>query len=383
MPSNISRPVNVSPLQAAFPIVDPKTGRATETFQRYLLRMWERTGGFSDEFFELLTVANLGTIQGLIATGQNEALARALGDVAAQGKLNQIDKLAAQLESLQRQFNTLQGVSTSALAPVGRTRLITLEADDTYYVGADVKALEVFVLGGGGGGGNGSLGAGAGGSGGGGGGGGGFSYTYLNPLYLPNTIAVTVGAGGLGGAGTFSGAGDPGGASSFGPYVYANGGNGGALGGVATGAGGAATTAYGNLYRGGAGGTGQLANGDSALNDQLGAPGGGGGGGYNNGSGGAGAAGASRATTSSGGGGAGGAAASTGDPGASVGDSNVYLAPGWGGGGGGGGLVDAGGNGGDGVIGAGGGGGGGAVTLGTVGAGGNGGDGRVWIVEHL
>ena len=167
----VSRPVDVSPPQNAFPVVDPTTGRATPTFQRFLLNLWERTGGFTDEFFAILSVANLGQIQGLIATGQTEALARSLGDVALQGRLDGIDRLSGQLEALQRQFGALQGVSTSALSPKPQTRVIIFDEDDTYSAGSDVRSIDVYVIGGGGGGGRGSLIHPGGGGGGGGGGG--------------------------------------------------------------------------------------------------------------------------------------------------------------------------------------------------------------------
>jgi hypothetical protein len=377
----VVRPVDVSPPQTAFPVVDPATGRATQTFQRFLLNMWERTGGFTDEFFEILTVANLGTIQGLIATSQNEALARTLGDVAAQGRLDGIDRLSGQLEALQRQFGALQGVSTSALSPKPQTRVIIFDDNDTYAAGSDVRSIDVYVIGGGGGGGRGSLIHPGGG--GGGGGGGGYTSATMNAATLPASVAVVVGAGGDGGA-----SGSPatnGGYSAFGDLLYANGGNLGTGGTVSfSGVGGAVTTLYGNLYQGGPGTDGDLVSAADAVNDYQGAPGGGGGGGYNNGSGGAGAAGSWRALTATGGGGAGGAAGASGAAGATAGDSDVYFGPGYGGGGGGGALTDDGGDGGDGVVGGGGGGGGAVGSGGSLsGNGGNGGNGRVIVVEHL
>jgi len=377
----VARPVDVSPPQSMFPVVDPNTGRATSTFQRFLLNLWERTGGFTDEFFEILTVANLGTIQGLIATGQNEALARTLNDVAIQGRLDGIDRVAGQLEALQRQFGALQGVSTSALSPQPKTRVVIFDSDDTYSAGSDVRSIDVYCIGGGGGGGRGSLISTGGG--GGGGGGGGYTNATMNAATLPATIAVVVGAAGDGGA-----AGVPvsaGGYSAFGDLLYANGGNAGTNGNIGVGGtGGAVTTLYGNLYQGGPGTNGDLVTATDASNAYQGAPGGGGGGGYNNGSGGAGAAGSWRSLTATGGGGAGGAAGASGAPGTTAGDSDVYFGPGYGGGGGGGALTDDGGNGGDGVVG-GGGGGGGAIGSGGVvsGNGGNGGAGRVIVVEHL
>jgi hypothetical protein len=377
----VSRPVDVSPVQNAFPIVDPVTGKATETFQRFLLNLWERTGGFTDEFFEILTVANLGQIQGLIATGQNEALARALGDVAAQGRLDGIDRLSGQIEALVRQFGALQGVSTSALSPQPKTRVIVFDADDTYSAGSDVRSIDVYCIGGGGGGGRGSIISNGGG--GGGGGGGGYTYATMNAATLPSVIAVEVGAAGSGGSsGTAATAG---GYSAFGTLLYANGGNFGAAGTIGVGgAGGAVTALYGNLFRGGPGTNGDLVSAADAVNDYQGAPGGGGGGGYNSGSGGDGAAGSWRALTATGGGGAGGAAGVSGSPGATAGASDVYFGPGYGGGGGGGATTDNGGNGGDGIVGGGGGGGGATGSASVVsGNGGNGGAGRVIVVEHL
>jgi len=380
----VTRPVDVSPPQSMFPVVDPVTGRATSTFQRFLLNLWERTGGFTDEFFEILTVSNLGQIQGLIATGQNEALARALNDVAIQGRLDGIDRLSGQLEALQRQFGALQGVSTSALSPKPQTRVIIFDADDVYSAGSDVRSIDVYVIGGGGGGGRGSISSNGGG--GGGGGGGGFTNATVNAATLPATIAVTVGAAGVGG----SNGGGPslatdGGYSAFGDLLYANGGNHGITGIFGSGgAAGVVTTLYGNLYQGGPGSAGDLVTPPDAPNDYQGAPGGGGGGGYNNGSGGAGGAGSWRSLTATGGGGAGGAAGASGAPGSSAGDSDVYFGPGYGGGGGGGALTGDGGDGADGVVGGGGGGGGAIGSGGTVsGVGGNGGAGRVIVVEHL
>ena len=377
----VTRPVDVSPPQSLFALVDPVTGRATPTFQRFLLNLWERTGGFTDEFFQILSVSNLGTIQGLIATGQNEALARTLADVAIQGRLDGIDRVAGQLEALQRQFSALQGVSTSALSPQPKTRVVIFDADDVYSAGSDVRSIDVYVIGGGGGGGRGSFISGGGG--GGAGGGGGFTNATMNASTLPDSISVTVGAAGDGGG--FGVAPTAGGYSAFGDLLYANGGNVGANGSLGGGgAGGAVTTLYGNLYQGGAGTSGDFVTAADASNDYQGAPGGGGGGGYNNGSGGAGAAGSWRSLTATGGGGAGGAAGASGAPGSSAGDSDVYFGPGYGGGGGGGALTGDGGDGADGVVGGGGGGGGAIGSGGTVaGVGGNGGAGRVIVVEHL
>lgn len=353
----VNRPVDVSPIQNVFPIVDPQTGRATETFQYFLLRMWERSGGFKDEFFNLLTVSNLGQIQGIIAQGQIESIERKLGDATALALLS------------------------SSLAPTAKTRVITFNASDTYRPSPDALSITIFCIGGGGGGGGGATSTS--GAGGGGGGGGGFSASFMNPASLPASVVVTVGVGGTGGAGGADGT--DGGTSSFGTFVYALGGNKGIRGTTSSvGTGGAATTVYGNLHRGGPGANGGFVNGDSANNDFPGAPGGGGGGGFTSGNGGAGGAGSWRATSATGGGGGGGA----GGPPVGAGDtpsaSDVYLGPGYGGGGGGGTSTGNGGDGGDGILGGGGGGGGAIGSGGTLaGVGGNGGQGRVIVLEHL
>ena len=366
----VARPVDVSPLQAAFPVVDPATGRATQTFQRFLLNLWERTGGFTDEFFEILTVSNLGTIQGLIATGQNEALARALGDVAAQGRLNSIDRLSQELASLAQQVNLLQGVVASNFRVPLPTRVVTFTANDTWRLNPDIKAIVAFAVGGGGGG--------AGGTntlrGGGGGGGANYSLAFIQGSLLPETVAVTVGSAGAAGA---SGAdGGDGGDSSFGAFCAARGG----YGGKASGAGGAANEAYGGMFRGGAGAAGGTgADAPSASNVNPGAPGGGGGalsvatpvlGGD-------GAAGNGRSLLSEGGGGAGGL--SSGGAGGENPVSATFIGPGFGGGGGGS-TSGASGPGGAGYNGAGGG--GGAARAGSARSGGIGGEGRVWVLEY-
>jgi hypothetical protein len=353
----VTRPVDVSPVQNVFPIVDPQTGRATETFQYFLLRIWERTGGFQDEFFNLLSVSNLGQIQGLIAQGQIESLERKLGDATALALLS------------------------SSLAPTAKTRVITFDSNDTYRPNPDALGVTVFCIGGGGGGGGGSIATS--GSGGGGGGGGGYSWAFINPMTLPASVAVTVGSGGVGGAGGADGT--DGGVSSFGTFIYAKGGNKGIKGAVSpVGQGGAETTVVGNLFRGGPGANSTLTNGDSAINDYPGAPGGGAGGGFNSGNGGAGGAGSWRSTSATGGGGTGGTGGATPTAGQTPDASDVYLGPGYGGGGGGGASVNNGADGGDGVRGAGGGGGGAIGSGGTLaGSGGNGGSGRVIVLEHL
>jgi hypothetical protein len=389
----VVRPVDVSPPQGAFAVVDPITGRATPTFQRFLLNLWERSGGFTDEFFQILTVSNLGTIQGLIATGQNEALARTLGDVAAQGRLNQIDRLSAQVDSLEKRLNAIVGFQTSALVPAKRTRVLSFEADDFYLLSADVISIDVYCVGGGGGGGGGRSFVAVAASGGGGGGGGGYSFASLNAENVAELgpIPITIGLGGAGGVASTIGV--AGGTTSFGTVIVANGGAPGGAGvSGATATGGAGATINGSLFLGGAGANGKAnVAGESATNNFQAAPGGGGGGGTTGAgfstAGGAGGAGSWRTTATTGGGGLGGPAGASGGAGDSAVDSDLYFGPGYGGGGGGG-ADDAtgnGGRGGDGVVGAGGGGGGaGGGTGAGVGAdGGNGGNGRVIVVEHL
>jgi len=366
----VSRPVSVSPIQNAFPVVDLTTGRATETFQRFLLNIWERTGGFTDEFFEILTVANLGQIQGLIATGQNEALARQLGDVAAQGRLNSIDRLSQELAALGQQVNLLQGVITSGFRVPIPTRVVSFAQNDTWQLNPDIKAIVAFAVGGGGGGAGGTAGT----NGGGGGGGANYSLAFIEGSLLPETVAVTVGAGGT--AGTSGGNGGAGGDSTFGGFCAARGG----YGGLATGTSGAVNETYGGMFRGGSGGAGATGgDGSSAPNDYPGAPGGGGGA-YYAGTpsvGGNGGAGNSRSLSATGGGGSGGL--STGSDGGSNPISATFIGPGFGGGGGGS-AVGASGSGGAGYNGAGGG--GGAARPGNARPGGIGGQGRVWVLEY-
>lgn len=376
----------VRPVAAENPLkhqafINPQTGALTDYGHRVLTRLWERTGGFDDELYIALTSSNLGAAQSLAASASAEALARALGDAAAQGRLDSIDRLAGQLEALERRFGALQGISTAALQPAPKTRVIVFDASDTYSVGPDVLSIDVFCIGGGGGGGQGATLAN--GYGGGGGGGGGFTFATMRADSLPASVAITVGAAGTGGTSPSNST--AGGTSSFGTLVYARGGNRGTAGTVgAAGVGGVVTPAYGNLFQGGPGTDGSQTTAADAVNDYQGAPGGGGGGGYNNGSGGAGGAGSWRTLSATGGGGAGGAAGADGAAGTSAGDSDVYFGPGYGGGGGGGALTGDGGNGAAGVVGGGGGGGGAVGTGGTIpGNGGDGGAGRVIVVEHL
>jgi len=364
----VVRPVEVSPVQNVFPIVDPQTGRATETFQYFLLKMWERTGGFTDDFFSLLEVSNLGQIQGLIAGAQLEALERKLGDAAALGRLSSFDRVSAEIETIDRRLNLFQALVASQRQPTQSSGLVVIDAPFDYVVNRDSPTITVYAFGGAGGGGAGSAT-----QGGGGGGGAGFSVQTFQTAALDDVISVGVGLGGVGGTSISPDGGD-GAETTFGDLLVAKGGNGG-LGGST---GGPVTDAYGNLYQGGPGADGATVTPNSAVNTYPGGPGGGGGGGPADGVGGDGAAGNWRSLLADGGGGAGGLA---GLPGTSPDRSDQFLAPGLGAGGGGGSTAGSGGNGGTGGLGAGGGGGGASVT--DPGDGGNGGNGLMFIVENL
>lgn len=95
--------------------------------------------------------------------------------------------------------------------------------------------VRVILVGGGGGGGGGGRGTNvpnSNASGGAGGGGGGMSFIDIPAEYLPNTVSVTIGAGGSGGAGsttanTLGSSGTSGGTSTFGDILSAEGGGGG------------------------------------------------------------------------------------------------------------------------------------------------------------
>lgn len=110
-------------------------------------------------------------------------------------------------------------------------QLFSATGSSTWTKPAGAKLIEVTLIGGGGGGGSGRKGAtGATRRGGNGGGGGAFSVSVFNATDLTSTVTVTVGAGGTGGAAQTTGTsngndGTRGGASSFGAYLYAVGGN--------------------------------------------------------------------------------------------------------------------------------------------------------------
>jgi hypothetical protein len=111
--------------------------------------------------------------------------------------------------------------------PVAINKVLTVS--QTYWPGPGLTFATVKCVGGGGGGGgaNGSYtGTGSGWVlGGGGGASGGYSESIIAAALLLNGVAVTIGAGGIGGPGTSAGA--PGTATSFGSFVVANGGLGG------------------------------------------------------------------------------------------------------------------------------------------------------------
>lgn len=127
--------------------------------------------------------------------------------------------------------------ATTALSPltaaaatsiVGRTQIFF--ASGAFVVPAGVTSVEVEGVGGGGAGGASNAGAGGGilGNGGGGGHAGGYFYKRVTGLVPGATVAVTVGAGGLGQAASF---GTAGGSSSFGAHASATGGGRGIYGG--------------------------------------------------------------------------------------------------------------------------------------------------------
>jgi hypothetical protein len=267
----------------------------------------------------------------------------------------------------------------------------TFTSDGTWTKPAGARDVRVILFGGGGGGG-GAVGSSAGTvrAGGGGGGGGARSDMSYMAADIPDSVAVTVGLGGVGRTGGGSGSdptlvGDPGGATTFGSVLAAGGGLGGTSAKNAAayvGAGGVAASSYTHSYgSGGSGGASNQLGAVAGIRSGFGGSGGGGGGTVtaanaagNGADGGATLLSSVVVRGGGGGGGTGGAAvASTG--GATPADSTSLTVNGGSGGGGGGATTDgAGRNGGAGAVpgGAGGGGGGGTPTGGGGGAGGKG-----------
>jgi len=261
-------------------------------------------------------------------------------------------------------------------------------ANGTWTKNPKAVAVQVVCIGGGAGGGSGRRGAaGTDRFGGGGGQGGGYSYLSIPASVLGATEAVQVATASLGGAGitidnTNGNNGINGGASVFGNFLQAAGGQPGQGGTAAAGTGGSGGTAAQVL--GGAGGNGSNGAGANGTNgNHLAAAGGAGGGGIN----------AANATANGGIGGTGSNARGTPIAGGSAGvvagasagnGGDVSLNEGAGGGGGGGGAATSGAfnAGGAGGKYGGGGGGGGAVVNGTAGsAGGTGNAGLVIVIQ--
>lgn len=168
-----------------------------------------------------------------------------------------------------RQLQQDQGLRLPAfkveVSEFGGARRWVYTEDAVWEKPATIEGVEVIAIGGGGGGGGGALPNNSESTGGGGGGGGGRSEATVLAADLPATVAVTVGAGGAGGAeqanvsppvqrGGNSAA--NGGASSFGAFVTANGGQGGSGGQVGGDQTGAALGGTGNVGVGAAGGKG-------------------------------------------------------------------------------------------------------------------------------
>lgn len=267
------------------------------------------------------------------------------------------------------------------------TNVQEFTANGTWTKPSGAKWIEVVCIAGGGGGGSGRRSSGGGtASGGGGGGGGGRSVCTYEAADLPSTVSVTVGTGGGGGTGitaanTNGNAGAAGGNSTFGTYLKAVGGGGGAPGNGSGNSNGG--TAGGGLFSsGGTGGTGTQATfGAGAAGNYASAGGGSGGAGGSGAS--AGGAGGAEATfygsTITGG-----TAGSSGGGVGGNGNSDTAAMLGSGGGGGGGNIGGNGGAGGNGgSFGAGGGGGGGTGSGTTSGAGGAGSNGIVVVVTHF
>jgi hypothetical protein len=276
------------------------------------------------------------------------------------------------------------------------TLIEVFTASGTWSRATGAKWVELICFGAGGAGGSGRKRALASvGTGGAGGSGGAVSSATFSASLLGATETVTAGSGGTGGASqttnsTNGTAGTAGGASSFGDWLAAAGGNGGPAGTTANATGGASQT--GGSFASGAGGTSSTSgNGGNGSRSASASSGGGAGGSITAGNGsfqggpGGGDNFQTRGTnTAGGGGGAGGAAGS--NNGASPADrTSGDTRGGQGGGGGGSSNTANAGGGGKGQFPGGGGGGGGAATndAGNSGAGGNGGDGCVIVVTYF
>jgi hypothetical protein len=265
----------------------------------------------------------------------------------------------------------------------------------TWTKPANAKSVHVALFSGGGGGGSGrKTPSGTAGSGGGGGAGGNYSERILQAALLGESVSVTVGAGGQGGAavttnpvgGTNGNVGIVGGNSSFGTFVTAFGGGPGGFGTITTGAAGSNTAnSVRAMFLGGAGNTGNLTAGGAGTGAGTGAAGGGGGGGIA----------ATPAASAGGNGGtsyyflsggqASGGAAPGGNGGVGPSVATNQAANGGGGAGGASSITGNAGNGGTGGLYGGGGGGGGAalVDIGNSGAGGNGAPGIVVVTTYF
>lgn len=108
-------------------------------------------------------------------------------------------------------------------------RLFATPGTTSYTPTSGMTSVLVECVGGGGGGGGGNNTGAANGSGGGGGGGGSYARVSLSASQVGSSQSVTVGTGGIAGAGTPT-AGSAGGASSFGAFCTSSGGGGGAAG---------------------------------------------------------------------------------------------------------------------------------------------------------
>lgn len=304
-------------------------------------------------------------------------------------------------------FSTAPEIFLSHIARKSRLpRMEAFSSSGTWYKDPAASLVIVEVINGGNGGGSGRRAASnASFSGGEGGAPGNLNWAFFAASELPNSVSVTVGAGGAGGAAvtadnTNGNAGSQSGVSSFGSYLVGPASNSSSpgLGGSGTGANGggeigAAADRIGpNIIPRGTftliklGGTALISNGSPGAGAWW-LPGGGGGGGGHAGSptyynGGAGGIGFQASTnTNTGGGGAGGTAGAAGSAGANGADESFGSAGG-GGGGGGASAAAAGGNGGDGGTPGGGGGGGAASENGyNSGKGGDGGRGVVRAMQ--